>query len=437
MMTNAPHCAGSNRGTPIRGLHHAKGKPRIDREGAPLYIRLMRKLCPALFLFFALNAFASEPGFELIYTAPAETTLQQPTLRDTAGVWPQVFDSAQQRIDLAQMYAADEAGEALEPSMAALERAGARGVKIRFLIEKKMLRASSEKTLARLRAIPNLELKELDFGALGTGGIHHAKYFVIDGGRAAFIGSQNFDWRALKHIHELGVKIADPKICSQLATLFERDWKGKELTQGLKLAIALQKKKPTTAAWTSPVLLASPWALNPAGIPDSESELVQLIGSATQELRIQVMDYYPLNHKKTAFYPVIDNAIRAAAVRGVKVKLLVSNWGVEKDAIEHIKSLSLIPNIEIRVVSIPEASSGFIPFSRVIHSKYMVVDGKTLWIGTSNWTGGYLDDSRNVELILPDEKLAAQGTAIHEQLWISEYASPIDLSKKYETPRRF
>ncbi len=39
-----------------------------------------------------------------------------------------------------------------------------------------------------------------------------------------FMGSQNFDWRAVNHIHELGVRIAVPEIVKIYNCLFYNDW---------------------------------------------------------------------------------------------------------------------------------------------------------------------------------------------------------------------
>ena len=103
---------------------------------------------------------------------------------------------------------------------------------------------------------------------------------------------------------------------------------------------------------------------------------------------------------------------------------------------DHLKSLALVPNLEIRIASIPEASSGHIPFARVIHSKYMTVDGGLLWLGTSNWSEDYFTESRNLELILRDRSLAAQGDRIFERLWNSRYASALDPAKSYAPRKR-
>ena len=74
-----------------------------------------------------------------------------------------------------------------------------------------------------MRAIPNLTLRVLPYGQL-SGGIIHAKYLLVDG-KQAFVGSQNFDWRALEHIHETGLRITDETVVSQVQAIFEQDWR--------------------------------------------------------------------------------------------------------------------------------------------------------------------------------------------------------------------
>ena len=50
--------------------------------------------------------------------------------------------------------------------------------------------------------------------------------------------------------------------------------------------------------------------------------------------------------------------------------------------------------------SSPRRSRGFIPYARVIHSKVMRVDDDLCWVGTSNWGYDYFFRSRNVEVVL-------------------------------------
>ncbi|MBI2362053.1 MAG: phospholipase, partial [Elusimicrobia bacterium] len=312
-------------------------------------------------------------------------------------------------------------------------RAGELGVKVRFLIEKKFERNSAP-SLPLLAAIPNLELRVLEFSKVKDDGIIHAKFFVV-AGREAFVGSQNFDWRALKHIHELGLRVAEPAVVQRMAAVFEHDWKAVELVDGGKPVPPLRAAPAAADPVGRVVLLGSPWAFDPDGVADSETELQRLIGTAEKELAVELLDYSPLT-RKGRFYPPIDNALRAAAARGVKVRLLVSHWNTAKPGIDWLKSLALVPGVSVRVLTVPEAAEGFIPFARVNHAKFMVVDGKTLWLGTSNWTGGYLDNSRNLELVVREPALSALALAVHARAWDSAYAAPLDLAKDYPAPKR-
>lgn len=383
-------------------------------------------------LFFSSapsHAAFSIPGFELVHTNPVGANLNGFDLRDPATVWCDMIDSAKSRIDLEQFYATSQSGSALDKVIARLEAAGARGVKIRFLMEKVGLRMSDTETLARLKRIPNLEFRELAFADISGDGIIHAKFFVVDG-RSAFVGSQNFDWRALEHIDETGLKIDNAAMVAQLNAIFARDWDDQTRIAAGKPPV---KTTPAVTPSTdgSTLLVASPAAHNPPGVADSQAELVKLLGQAEHSIRVTVMEYAPLSQKKQ-YYGVIDNALRAAAQRGVKIELLVANWNLTAQKLPYLKSLAILPNISVRVVTLPPAPSGFIPFARVVHTKTMTVDDKIAWIGTSNWEGGYLDNSRNIEIVLKNEAMADKLNALHKQLW--DNAKPLDINAAYPAP---
>lgn len=394
-------------------------------------------LASLLALFAALAGPASAQlesnGFELVVTTPVETRLENPDLRAPAEVWVEIIDGAKKSLVFGEMYAISKAGEPLEKVLEALEKAGERGVKTRFMLEEKMLRASSPETIERLKKVKGLELRVFAFSSLGQDAITHAKYFIADGS-VAYVGSQNFDWRSLKHIHETGLKITDKKVVGPMLAVFEMDWKasdpkGKKKALGSK-APASRKVGDSERAY----LVASPPHFLPKGVAQSEAELVRLIGTAKEEVRVQLLDYYPTYRDKKTYYHPIDTALRTAAVRGVKVKLMVSHWNQDKPYVDYLKSLTFVPNLEVKIATIPEAKEGKIPFARVIHSKTMTIDGKTAWIGTSNWTGGYLDRLRNLEVVLRDEKIAGRVARLHEQLWSSEYAAKVDPAKDYPKP---
>lgn len=375
----------------------------------------------------------SIPGFELIHTVPLDTDLASADLRQPGPVWIELFDGAKSAIDIGQFYAADHPGSVLERVIERLEAAGKRGVKIRFLLEEKGIRLSEASTLERLRAIPNLTLRVLPYAQL-SGGIIHAKYMVVDG-QQAFVGSQNFDWRSLEHIHETGLRITDATVVGQVQAIFDQDWQA-------QAALSAHSPVPLPMAGQAPArsgnyLVASPQRYNPPGVGDSQLELPRLLGEAKHEVRVQLLDYAPLSYgpdKTRPYYAVIDNAVRAAAARGVSIKLMVSNWNTDALELPYLKSLAVLPNVQIKIVTLPQAKQGFIPYARVIHSKTLEIDGRVAWVGTSNWLGGYLDNSRNLEVVMRSEAMAKRIGQLHEQLWDGPYAKALDVTADYPAP---
>ncbi|WP_352412186.1 phospholipase D-like domain-containing protein [Mixta sp. BE291] len=375
-------------------------------------------------------------GYELVYTAPTETQLQAEDLRRSDDVWREMFAAAQQRIDIAQFYVANQSGSRLDAVLHALREAGERGVKIRFLMEEKGLRNSTPETLEQLKSIPGLELRLMPFGKL-SGGIIHAKYFVVDD-RQAFVGSQNFDWRALEHIQETGLRISDAPVVAQIAAVFNQDWQAQALLAADQPVPPVPQAADSTDLRSGNYLVASPRNWNPPGVIDSQAALPQLLASAQNSIRVQVMDYAPLSYgpqRSRPFYPLIDNALRSAAARGVHIELMVANWNTDRPDIDWLKSLALVPGVQIKIVTIPPASSGFIPYARVIHSKIMILDDRLAWIGTSNWRGGYFDNSRNLELVMNNESMAQRLNQLYQQLWHSPYAAALRIDYDYPPPQ--
>ena len=375
----------------------------------------------------------SIPGFELVHTVPVDTALGTADLRQPGPVWIELFDGAKNTIDIGQFYAADHPGSVMDKVIDHLEAAGKRGVKIRFLMEEKGIKLSEGSTLERLRAIPNLTFRVLPYGQV-SGGIIHAKYMIVDA-RQAFVGSQNFDWRSLEHIHETGLRISDAKVVGQVQAIFDQDWQAQQ-------ALAEHRPVPLPATGQAPArsgnyLVASPQRYNPPGVGDSQLELPRLLAEAKKEVRVQLLDYAPLSYgpdNTRPYYAVIDNAVRAAAARGVSIKLMVSNWNTDKLELPYLKSLAVLPNVQIKIVTLPEAKQGFIPYARVIHSKTMEIDGQLAWVGTSNWLGGYLDNSRNLEVVMRSETMAKRVGDLHRQLWDGPYARALNVTDEYPAP---
>jgi phosphatidylserine/phosphatidylglycerophosphate/cardiolipin synthase-like enzyme len=232
---------------------------------------------------------AAASPLELLETFPAGTTLDHEELRDAAAVWPALFDQAKERIDLAQFYYSNQPGSALEACVQALERAAARGVRVRVLAEEKFYSQYPE-TLERLARQKNFEVRRLDWKAAAGGGILHAKYFLIDA-REAVLGSQNFDWRSLSQIQELGVRFRAPAAVGALQALFDADW-GAAVGEKLPApALEAASSGPVfeAAGQSQIALVASPPHTLPAGVQWDLPAVVKLIDGATRTVRVQVL----------------------------------------------------------------------------------------------------------------------------------------------------
>jgi len=376
---------------------------------------------------------AAEPALQLVESFPVETSLDNPDVPDAHAVWTAMLGGARQSLDFAEFYASNEPGTRLEPIVAAIEAAAARGVHVRFLAEEKFYRTYPE-TLDRLGRKRGIEVRRFEVGKL-MGGVLHAKYFVVDG-EEAFIGSQNFDWRSLTHIQELGMRIRVPSVVWALLDVYESDW----AQAGGKPPPASRPQEaafPTTVVQDGDTLRLTP-VFSPRGyLPDPNlwdlPRLVELIAAARRTVRVQLLTYRSVDRDST-YFGDLETALRAAAARGVQVQLLLSDWCKRRGTIEGLQSLQSLPHFDVKLVTIPPAAAGFIPFARVIHAKYLVVDGSAFWLGTSNWEKDYFYSSRNVGLIV-EGGMARRLDRFFADNWNSPYAYDVDPCATYEPPR--
>lgn len=383
----------------------------------------------AIVLLAAAAVFAGAGDFEVVTSVPAETTIANAGTRLAAEVWPEMINGARRTLDIAEFYLSSEAGEALEPVIAAVLAAGRRGVRVRILSDAGMAGTYPE-TLALFRGKPGIETRLFDWRKL-TGGILHAKYLVVDG-REAYVGSQNFDWRALRHIQETGLRIRSPLFAAALERIFAADWgfSGGEATAYEKLGRQTLRRFPRDA-----FLVASPAGRTPPGVGNALEALVGLLDKAKRRVSVQLLSYSTEGPPGGGGFVLIDQALRRAAGRGAQVRLLVSNWGLRGPQSQGLRRLARVPGIEVRFAVIPPASRGFIPYARVIHSKVMRVDDDVCWIGTSNWGYEYFFTSRNVEVVLRRPAVAKVLDALFLSLWDGPYVHRLDPDKEYQAPR--
>lgn len=374
---------------------------------------------------------------ELVESWPIETTLDHADIPDAHEVWVEMIDGAEQSLDFLEFYGTTTEDGRLEPVIAAVERAAARGVRVRFAFDARMLDRNPD-VPPRLDAIGGVEVRIYDFSTRG-GGVQHTKLFVVDD-REAFVGSQNFDWRSLTHIQELGLRVREPALVRAVAALFALDWALAEGETSLEDArpAPTEMQWPVRARFGGEEVEVTP-GFSPNGwLPDEAlwewPQMRAAIEGARERVRLQVMSYH-LHLYGGGEWTELDEALRAAAARGVTVELMVSHWETRPDRIADLQALQRVENVEVRIVTIPQASSGFIPFARTIHAKYLTVDGARGWVGTSNASGDYFTRSRNAGFFVEGAVFARRLDAFFDDLWTSDYAEAVDPERTYEAPR--
>ncbi len=115
-----------------------------------------------------------------------------------------------------------------------------------------------------------------------------------------------------------------------------------------------------------------------------------------------------------------------AAARDVRIDILLSHWVTGPGSEEKLGAITSTPGVTLKIVTIPDDPAGFIPFARVAHAKYMVVDGRTAWVGTSNFSGDYFHQSRNVGVFIEGGAFARKLLPVFQRLWLSPYVERYD-----------
>lgn len=368
------------------------------------------------------------PAVQLGETRPLETTLGDATLPTAADVWVDMLKSATSHAELEHFYLSRKAGEALDPVLDELGRAAARGVKVRLLLDAGMHRTYPQPADS-LATLPNVTVRFVDYRRL-VGGVQHAKFMLVDG-EQAWLGSQNMDWRALSHIHELGARVTIPQVVQAFGDVFERDWAAADTTAPApadggtqRWPVAFQVDGENGQLWAS----ASPQKTNPTSVLWDRDVILERVNRAEKEIVAQVLTYGVGGHGTTD--STLHRALIAAAARGVKVKLIVSDWVLGGRGEADLRALAALPNIEVRISQVADWSKGYIPFARVEHCKYMVTDGQWLWLGTSNWDPSYFYSSRNLAITMRHTLLAQRARRIFERSWTAKGAVALTAGQK-------
>jgi phosphatidylserine/phosphatidylglycerophosphate/cardiolipin synthase-like enzyme len=392
------------------------------------YVRLIVLLI--VLVAISLAPACASDQISVVQSIPVETDLAVPGLRETSSVWTEMIAGAKHSIDLEQFYVYSRPATALSPVLDAIRAAAARGVKVRLLIDAGFYRNYSSDP-DQLDQVPNIQVRTSDFSPVG--GIQHAKYFVVDD-TDSFVGSANFDWVALTHVHEVGLRIHDSIVAQNLEKIFALDWtKGKPLSQTADVKSVVVA--PSTVHENSHsnkqhfYVVASPPKDLPDDIPTTLPAITALCSDAKKLLRVQVYEFNTKDKQSSARWTVLTRALRKAAAGGAHVQVLVDTNALTVGESD-LETLAALNNIEVRVVHIPQWSGGAIPYSRLVHSKYAIDDDRLAWVGSENYSCTYFTSSRNVGIITPDPDVISALSKIFDKLWSSPYVTTLAASSK-------
>jgi phosphatidylserine/phosphatidylglycerophosphate/cardiolipin synthase-like enzyme len=150
--------------------------------------------------------------------------------------------------------------------------------------------------------------------------------------------------------------------------------------------------------------------LTDGGQPELEvaREVTAFIVAAQRSLDVAQYDFNL--GEETA--PLVGGAIQDAHTRGVAVRILYN--------VDHSNPIPVPPPPEpdvqlIASLGVPERAIAGVP--DLMHHKYVVRDGETVWTGSTNWTDDSWSRQENVVVTVESEALARAFTLNFEELW--------------------
>jgi cardiolipin synthase len=211
----------------------------------------------------------------------------------------------------------------------------------------------------------------------------HEKSLIVDGIKA-FITSMNLT-RNFDQTRDFGVKTSDENIIHEMSEVFKTDWQN-----------ALDNTCKTPAL-TVKNLIWSP--------VNSEERLSGFIHSASDSILLTVEN---LGNKK------IEDALIEMASQGTKIRLIVPQCDKNINPLFNYPFINklILGNIDVRVM--PDPSSKEHPY---MHSKMILVDQKSAYIGSINFSNNSLLRSRELGILFNDADAVQKVEQEFERDW--------------------
>lgn len=209
-------------------------------------------------------------------------------------------------------------------------------IQIRFFTEGLRETVGRNKVTADFLELSGIEVKY---------GSTHAKGFCIDK-RYVLFGSTNLTQQSIMKNNEANLLIDDKKLAKGFLLYFDHLWNGGK---------------------HGDVELPDPW------LPDGtfKDAIIEMINGAKRKIEFSI---YFFNHRE------IENALIMASQRGVKVEGFIHQH--KSFALSYIWANKATVK---RMKNAGVEDLYFGPPSKFSHSKYLIVDGKEVALGTGNW----------------------------------------------------
>ena len=246
----------------------------------------------------------------------------------------------------------------------------------------------------------------------------HSKFLVVDG-NLSLVWAGNWGAGSLEEAHDLGVLVQSRRIAELLISYWKSMGSGPPPQRDIALPgtaeDALGKKK---RIWGELQPMSKwAWAEN-IGCTLAEDRnylaaVLALMGAAEAELLVGQFELD--EYSEVGSVHSLVKALGDAAARGAKVKVVIDNEGpVEKGPEAVRRSVTLLSDTGIDMFVDGNA--------RAMHSKFIVIDRRHSVIGSTNWTVGALDYSRELSLILDSAELAEQAASYWREVAGGEQA---------------
>jgi len=378
-----------------------------------------------------------------VESVPSEVSLDIPEIPNTRSVWEELLQSADDSIKMGLYYYTSRDNTALERLGQLLRERADDGVHVEVVSDSVFFEQYPDE-LNELASHSNADVHILDLEDQ-TGGVMHAKYFVVDE-ESYYAGSANFSWKTLKHNRELGLAGTNSDVAERILEVFKVDWKsaGPDSPSIEKMRENFSDRKPPhettedTPPWIDEenftAVTASPPKLTPPTIRSDLETLVGLIDSAENKIFVDIFQYGLTSPYSETNLHDLDFALRRAAQRGVKVNLMVSDWSLEDPQRSHLESLRTMPNINVRAIGFPIHTSGYFAYARTSHPKMILVDSRYAWVGSANWQPGYFTNSRNLGIVTNHSTVTKDLKKFFLTAWTSRYSQDITGSTSKKKP---